>query len=625
MQARIRCCRSVPIIQILEARPPEPGTVLALRAVDKIQLRLHRGFRIMTVDGTHEKLGSLMPACTQPKCIGTIVDGYCDVCGSPAGAVPLVPAAASAASPAHAGEAGLTAIHREPGVPPKPRSGNLTTACTQPGCTGTILDGYCDVCGSPAAAVPFVQTATLAAAAPSAAEDSGRFEERAQGKPNAAAKEYRSRVEQAQLPDEVRVAALREVDKLERTIAQSPECVDIRIWLDTILDLPWGTKTTDLIDDIQGSREVEATLQGLIKPAAADAERPDTAEAESAVADTETPDAVDVEPAVVDVDSEEPDTVDLAPAVTEADTEEGDTAEVEPATAEVEEPETAEVQPAETEVEEPDTAEVEPAEAEVEEPDTAEVEPAEAEVELVELDVQKPDTATVEPAAVAVQMPDIAKVEPGAVDVEKPDRAPGGPRADDTVETPAVHATPSAGPQPGPQLPEQRVVEPVQVQAPAKKRQRSGLLALAAVALVAVLIGAFFVATRDGSVTAQSVPTATATVATATVSTPTTEPSNSPTGTAQQGSPIQLARLSTSGRSFQAVPIRGTYRGGPNTLLRIQREEEGSWVDFPTPTVTDASGKFSTFVELGPGRYLLRVLDPASGITSATFVLVIEG
>ncbi len=29
-----------------------------------------------------------------------------------------------------------------------------TTACSQPGCTGTILDGYCDVCGSPAGATP---------------------------------------------------------------------------------------------------------------------------------------------------------------------------------------------------------------------------------------------------------------------------------------------------------------------------------------------------------------------------------------------------------------------------------------------------------------------------------------
>ena len=25
-----------------------------------------------------------------------------------------------------------------------------TTACAEPGCTGSILDGYCDVCGSPA-------------------------------------------------------------------------------------------------------------------------------------------------------------------------------------------------------------------------------------------------------------------------------------------------------------------------------------------------------------------------------------------------------------------------------------------------------------------------------------------
>jgi serine/threonine-protein kinase PknG len=39
-----------------------------------------------------------------------------------------------------------------------------TIACTQPGCTGTILDGYCDVCGSPqgSAAVPDHSVATAA-------------------------------------------------------------------------------------------------------------------------------------------------------------------------------------------------------------------------------------------------------------------------------------------------------------------------------------------------------------------------------------------------------------------------------------------------------------------------------
>jgi len=25
------------------------------------------------------------------------------------------------------------------------------SSCTQPGCTGSIVDGYCDVCGSPGA------------------------------------------------------------------------------------------------------------------------------------------------------------------------------------------------------------------------------------------------------------------------------------------------------------------------------------------------------------------------------------------------------------------------------------------------------------------------------------------
>jgi serine/threonine-protein kinase PknG len=62
-----------------------------------------------------------MTQCTQPGCTGTIVDGYCDVCGSP-------------------GPVRTT-------VTP----GTSSVRCTQPGCTGTIVDGYCDVCGSPAA------------------------------------------------------------------------------------------------------------------------------------------------------------------------------------------------------------------------------------------------------------------------------------------------------------------------------------------------------------------------------------------------------------------------------------------------------------------------------------------
>jgi serine/threonine-protein kinase PknG len=75
-----------------------------------------------------------MTKCTQPGCTGTIVDGYCDVCGSPG----------PVASPAAQNESGAQQVAVRPDS-----SGER---CTQPGCTGTIVDGYCDVCGSPAEA-----------------------------------------------------------------------------------------------------------------------------------------------------------------------------------------------------------------------------------------------------------------------------------------------------------------------------------------------------------------------------------------------------------------------------------------------------------------------------------------
>ncbi|HYI55964.1 MAG TPA: endopeptidase La [Microlunatus sp.] len=77
------------------------------------------------------------------------------------------------------------------------------------------------------------------------------------------AQDYRTRVEEADLPEEVRKAALREVGKLERGSDQSPEAGYLRTWLDTILDIPWGTTTTDS-DDIVAARAVlDADHHGL--------------------------------------------------------------------------------------------------------------------------------------------------------------------------------------------------------------------------------------------------------------------------------------------------------------------------------------------------------------------------
>jgi hypothetical protein len=260
------------------AAPPAPAEALGLTTLGRES------------GAPPQPSNGLVQACAQPGCVGMIVDGYCDVCGSPAGAVPFAPAAASAVPPAPADAAGLTTLGRKSGAPPQASNG-LVQACAQPGCVGMIVDGYCDVCGSPAGAVPFAPPAASAASpAPADAPDvsalaartrtSARVEEEMPTRPiprvkmpsqQLSAQEiakagvvdriaaegielaadiddvnvdkkltedqpdgvqgYRRRVEEAELPDDVREAALREVDKLERTNDRSSDCRDIRIWL----------------------------------------------------------------------------------------------------------------------------------------------------------------------------------------------------------------------------------------------------------------------------------------------------------------------------------------------------------------------------------------------------------
>ncbi|MER5637724.1 endopeptidase La [Kitasatospora sp. NPDC002227] len=75
--------------------------------------------------------------------------------------------------------------------------------------------------------------------------------------------DYRARVEAADLPEKVREAALKEVDKLERSSDQSPEGSWIRTWLDTVLELPWNNRSEDAYD-IEGARAVlDADHAGL--------------------------------------------------------------------------------------------------------------------------------------------------------------------------------------------------------------------------------------------------------------------------------------------------------------------------------------------------------------------------
>ncbi|SHL18827.1 ATP-dependent Lon protease [Pseudonocardia thermophila] len=77
------------------------------------------------------------------------------------------------------------------------------------------------------------------------------------------AEDYRKRVEEADLPEHVRKAALVEVGKLERASDQSPEAGWIRTWLDTVLDMPWNTVTEDS-HDLEAARAIlDADHAGL--------------------------------------------------------------------------------------------------------------------------------------------------------------------------------------------------------------------------------------------------------------------------------------------------------------------------------------------------------------------------
>ena len=75
--------------------------------------------------------------------------------------------------------------------------------------------------------------------------------------------DYRAKVEKRDLPENVRKAVDREVDKLERTSEQNPETGWIRTWLDTVLDIPWGVESEDRLDIAEASRILEADHDGL--------------------------------------------------------------------------------------------------------------------------------------------------------------------------------------------------------------------------------------------------------------------------------------------------------------------------------------------------------------------------
>jgi ATP-dependent Lon protease len=77
--------------------------------------------------------------------------------------------------------------------------------------------------------------------------------------------ELRKRVEDAHLPESMAAIALREVERLERMPAASPEYQMLRTYIDWLLDVPWATTTEDRLDPVEARRVLDEDHYDLDK------------------------------------------------------------------------------------------------------------------------------------------------------------------------------------------------------------------------------------------------------------------------------------------------------------------------------------------------------------------------
>ena len=75
--------------------------------------------------------------------------------------------------------------------------------------------------------------------------------------------EYRTKVGDLDASDSARTFIAKEIDRLERTSAQSPEHSWIRTWLDRVFELPWGVRSDDSLDLAAAQRILDEDHYGL--------------------------------------------------------------------------------------------------------------------------------------------------------------------------------------------------------------------------------------------------------------------------------------------------------------------------------------------------------------------------
>jgi endopeptidase La len=77
--------------------------------------------------------------------------------------------------------------------------------------------------------------------------------------------ELRQRLEDAKLPEAVNPVAMRELDRLARTTAASPEYQMLRTYIDWLLDVPWSVTTPDRLDPVEARRVLDEDHYDLDK------------------------------------------------------------------------------------------------------------------------------------------------------------------------------------------------------------------------------------------------------------------------------------------------------------------------------------------------------------------------
>jgi ATP-dependent Lon protease len=77
--------------------------------------------------------------------------------------------------------------------------------------------------------------------------------------------EYRTKIEAAQMPEEVQERALKELDRLEKMPFAAPEGVVVRTYLDWLVALPWAKQTEEVLNIEEAAKVLDEDHYGLQK------------------------------------------------------------------------------------------------------------------------------------------------------------------------------------------------------------------------------------------------------------------------------------------------------------------------------------------------------------------------